>query len=109
MVITMDMIFIQKLTSRVSKASTTSSPISISSITASICEISADASMAVSPDNAPAAEFTTDCPRSKTAIVIVKVLLTRYTAIIILKKYLKNIHVSMSCMLFFSVSMEINS
>ena len=65
--------------------------------------------IAVSELITPPAALTTYCPTSKTAIVIVKVLETSQTATHILKKYLKNIQVSISCMLFFSVSMEISS
>ena len=98
-----------RLTSMVSRASTTSSPISIDSIAVSIASIMVSMLMAVCALMAPPAALTTCCPTSKTAIAMVKVLLTRYTATHILKKYLKNIHVSISCILFFSVSMEISS
>ena len=40
------------------------------------------------------------------AIAISKVWVTRYTATHILKMYLKNMNVSVSCMLFFSMIME---
>ena len=46
-------------------------------IAACICMDSELTSMAVSPLMIPEAELTTDCPTSKTAIVIVNVLLTR--------------------------------
>ena len=66
-------------------------------------------SMVVDPRIAPAAELTSDCPTSKMAITILKVLVTRNTAINALKNHLKNIQVSMSCILLRSVIMVISS
>ena len=57
----------------------------------------------------PAAPETTCCAISNTAIVIVKVWVTRYTATHALKNHLKNMNVSISCILFFSVIMLISS
>ena len=56
-----------------------------------------------------AAPETTCCAISNTAIVIVKVWVTRYTATHALKNHLKNMNVSISCILFFSVTMLISS
>ena len=72
-----DMIFIQKLTIKVSNANITSSPISMLSNVVDKSVIAELISMDVSPETSPAAEFTTFCPTSKTAIVMVNVLLTR--------------------------------
>lgn len=76
-VISTDMIFIQKLTIKVSNANITSSPISMLSNVVDKSVIAELISMDVSPETSPAAEFTTFCPTSKTAIVMVNVLLTR--------------------------------
>ena len=72
-----DIIFIQKLTIKVSNANITSSPISMLSNVADKSVIAELISMDVSPETSPAAEFTTLCHTSKTAIVMVNVLLTR--------------------------------
>ena len=72
-----DIIFIQKLTIKVSNANITSSPISMLSNVADKSVIAELISMDVSQEPTTAAEFTTLCPTSKTAIVMVNVLLTR--------------------------------
>ena len=66
-------------------------------------------SIAVEPPITPAALFTTCWPTSKIAMTISKVWDTIHTATHILKKYLKNMKVSTSCMLLALVTMEINS
>ena len=72
-------------------------------------ERAASTSIFVSPPITPAAPETTCCAISNTAIVIVKVWVTRYTATHALKNHLKNMNVSISCILFFSVTMLISS
>ena len=66
-------------------------------------------SIAALPVIYPAALLTTDCPMSNTAITMLNVLLTKYTATHIFTKYLKNIQVSTSCRLFRSVIILISS
>ena len=104
-----DIIFMHRLTSILSKAKMTSSPTFMDSMAVSIASSMVSTLIAVWELMTPPAALTTCCPTSKTAIVMVKVFDTIQTATHILKKYLKNIHVSISCMLFFSVSMVISS
>ena len=76
-VMTPDLIFMPRLTSMVSRASTASSPIPMDAMAASIWAIRESTLMAVYPlMDAPAA-LTTCCPTSNTAIVISKVWFTR--------------------------------
>src|SRR5699024_566430 len=90
-VIRTDKIFMHRLTSILSRASTTSSPMFIDSIAVSIASSMVSTLIAVSELITPPAALTTYWPTSKTAIVIVNVLDTIQTATHILKKYLKNI------------------
>ena len=103
------MIFMQRLTRLVSMTSRSNSGISIASSPDCMEARAAATSMFVLPLITPAAPETTCCATSKTAIVISKVWVTRYTATHALKNHLKNINVSTSCMLFFSVTMLISS
>ncbi len=57
----------------------------------------------------PALWFTTCCVRSNMPMTIFQVFVTSSTAHIVLKIHLKNIHVSMSWRLFFSMTICINS
>ena len=107
--ISTDMIFMQRLTRLVSITSKSSSGISIASSPACMDERAASTSIFVLPPITPAAPETTCCAISNTAIVIVKVWVTRYTATHALKNHLKNMNVSISCILFFSVTMLISS
>ena len=61
----------------------------------------------LSPENLESEHIC--CAISNTAIVISKVCVTKKTATKALKNHLKNINVSMSCILFFSVTMLISS
>ena len=72
-----DNIFIVMLISIVSNASKNSSPTSISSIVSSRLVIAVVASISVLPLITPAAPLTTCWPTSKTAIVMLKVFVTR--------------------------------
>ena len=65
--------------------------------------------MLVLPPIMPAAPETMCCAMSNTAIVMSKVCVTINTATNALKNHLKNMNVSMSCILFFSVTMLISS
>ena len=93
----------------VSITSNKSSGISIASSPSCMEARAAATSISVLPLITPAAPETTCCATSKTAIVISKVWVTRYTATHALKNHLKNINVSTSCILFFSVTMLISS
>ena len=103
------MIFMHKLTRLVSMTSNNSSGISIASSPDCMEARAAATSMLVLPLITPAAPETTCCATSNTAIVISKVWVTRYTATHALKIHLKNMKVSTSCILFFSVTMLISS
>ena len=98
-----------KLTRLVSSMSKRSSGISIPSSPSCMEARASAASIAVSLLITPAAPETMCCAMSKTAIVMSKVCVTRKTATNALKNHLKNIKVSMSCRLFFSVTMLISS
>ena len=76
-VIITDMIFMPRLTSMVSRASTASSPIPMDTMAASIWVIRESTLMEVCPLIAPPAALTTCCPTSNTAMVISKVCPTR--------------------------------
>ena len=76
-VISTDITFMHRLTTIVSSASVTNSPISIDSIAVFMASIMESTLIAVCELIEPPAAFTTCCPTSKTAIAIVKVLLTR--------------------------------
>ena len=89
--------------------SNSSSGISIASSPACMDDRAAVTSIFVLPPITPAAPETTRCATSNTAIVISKVWVTRYTATHALKNHLKNMNVSTSCILFFSVTMLISS
>ena len=105
----MEISFIQRLTRAVSIDNIISSGMPIDSIAVSIVAIIPLTSIAALPVIYPAALLTTDCPMSNTAITMLNVLLTKYTATHIFTKYLKNIQVSTSCRLFRSVIILISS
>ena len=66
-------------------------------------------SMEVFPMMTPALLFTTLCPTSKIPMTMFHVFVTMRTAQKVLKIHLKNIQVSTSCRLFFSVTSWISS
>ena len=103
------MIFMQRLTRLVSSTSKSSSGISISSSPSCMAARASATSIFVSPPITPAAPETICCAISKTAIVMLNVLVTINTATKALNIHLKNMNVSMSCILFFSVTMLISS
>ena len=80
-----------------------SSGISMASNVVCISPSAPATSMLALPLITPALCCITCWDTSKTAITIVKVCVTKYTATVVLKIHLKNINVSTSCMLFFSI------
>ena len=86
-----------------------SSPVPRASSCASISVMTELISMEVSPMMTPALWFTTFWPTSKIPMTMFQVFVTISTAQNVLNIHLKNIQVSTSCMLFFSVTSWISS
>ena len=86
-----------------------SPPSSIVSSCASMLGTTVARSRLVFPIITPALWFTTCCAMSKIPMTIFHVFVTIKTAAKVLNTHLKNIKVSMSCILFFSVTIWISS